>query len=157
MKKIKVLFVCMGNICRSPLAHALFLDAVERAGVSDHFEIESCGTGAWHVGCLPDTRMRAEASRHGIKMTHPARTWQKNDAAYFDVILPMDRTNYRELLSRSDPQYHKKIQLFRTYDPDATDINDEVPDPYYGGADGFALVYSIVERTVKNLLDELLA
>ncbi len=155
MEKIKILFVCMGNICRSPLAHAVFLDAIQRAGVADRFEVESCGTGAWHVGNLPDERMRAEAQRHGIVMDHPARTWHKDDAEYFDVILAMDRTNLQELLRRSEERYHDKIRLFRTYDPEATDINDEVPDPYYGGAKGFELVYDIVERTVEKLLKEL--
>ncbi len=152
MKKTKILFVCMGNICRSPLAHAVFLDLIKKAGLENKFEVESCGTGSWHVGSLPDKRMRAEAKSHGIIMDHPARTWHKEDAEYFDIILPMDRVNLQDLLARSEPEYHEKIKLFRTYDPDATETNDEVPDPYYGGAKGFALVYDIVERTCKNLL-----
>lgn len=145
----------MGNICRSPLAHAVFLDLIKKAGLEAKFEVESCGTGNWHVGALPDRRMREEAKKHDIIMNHPARTWQEEDAEYFDIILPMDRTNQQELLARSDSNYHEKIQLFRTYDPDATEMNDEVPDPYYGGAKGFALVYDIIERTCHNLLNEL--
>ncbi len=155
MEKIKILFVCMGNICRSPLAHAVFLDLVKKARVEENFEIESCGTGSWHVGSLPDKRMRAEAKKHGIIMDHPARTWHEEDAEYFDIILPMDRTNLQELLTRADSAYHNKIQLFRTYDPEADETNDEVPDPYYGGAQGFALVYDIVDRTCKKLLAEM--
>lgn len=156
MRKIRILFVCMGNICRSPLAHAVFLDAAEKAGVSDRFEVESCGTGAWHVGNLPDARMRAEAQKHGIVMDHRARVWHSSDGDYFDIILPMDRVNLAEILLRCDEAFHGKIRLFRTYDPQATDANDEVPDPYHGGAKGFSLVYDIVERTIHSLLAGLL-
>ncbi len=145
----------MGNICRSPLAHAIFLDLIKKAGQENNFEIESCGTGGWHIGAPPDRRMRAEAKTHGIIMDHPARTWHEGDEEYFDIILAMDRINLQELLSRANPNYHNKIKLFRTYDPEATEISDEVPDPYYGGAKGFALVYEIVERTCKKILLEL--
>ncbi len=151
MKKIKILFVCMGNICRSPLAHAVFLDLIKKVGAENDFEVESCGTGNWHAGELPDERMRAEAKKHNIIMDHPARPWEEAYEEYFDIILAMDRINLEELLSLSKPEFHEKIKLFRSYDPEATESNDEVPDPYYGGAD-FVVVYDIVERTCKNLL-----
>ncbi len=155
MEKTKILFVCLGNICRSPLAHAVFEDLVKKNNLEDKFEIESCGTGAWHVGELPDRRMSKEAKKHGIEMTHPARALQVMDLEYYDLILPMDISNMRFLLSKSLPEFDKKIMLFRTFDPEAKDKNAEVPDPYYGGEEGFANVYKIVERTCKNLLKEL--
>lgn len=149
---IKILFVCLGNICRSPLAHAVFKDLVKKANLEDYFEIESCGTGRWHVGGLPDSRMRAEAKKHGVIMDHRARTWHGNDADYFDLILTMDNQNYHDVLQLSNSALHHKIKLFRSYDPDVNNANAEVPDPYYGGAQDFAHVYDIVERTSKNLL-----
>ncbi len=154
MKKTRILFVCLGNICRSPLAHAVFEDMVEKAGLSDEIEIESCGTGAWHVGNLPDKRMRAEAKKHGINMTHPARTLHADDFEDFDMIFPMDLSNRKYLLSQCPDEYKHKIKLFRTFDPDAESAEAEVPDPYFGGAEGFAHVYDIVDRTAKVLLEE---
>ncbi len=156
MKKTKILFVCLGNICRSPLAHAIFEDLVEKNGFSDEFEIESCGTGSWHVGELPDSRMIAEAKKHGIKMEHlRGRTLQAMDFEYYDLILPMDVSNRGVLLTKSLDEYKDKIKLFRSFDPEANDDMAEVPDPYYGGADGFSNVFDIVERTCENLLEEL--
>ncbi len=156
MEKMKVLFVCLGNICRSPLAHAVFEHKVNERGLADKFEIESCGTGSWHIGELPDARMRREAEKHGIKMTHLGRTLQVMDLEYFDYILPMDLSNKQYLLGKSLPEFKDKITLFRTFDPDTTDELAEVPDPYYGGDEGFANVYKIVDRTCENLLEELL-
>ncbi len=152
MDKIRVLFVCMGNICRSPLAHAVFEDLVDEAGVSDRFEIESCGTGAWHLGALPDSRMRAEASKHGVDMNHRARCFSTGDEDYFDIILTMDRDNFRNIRAMVDESYYNKVFMFRYFDDEASEFDDEVPDPYYGGASGFSLVYDIVERTCRNLL-----
>lgn len=155
MGKIKILFVCLGNICRSPLAHAVFENKIKEKGLEDRFEVESCGTGAWHVGELPDKRMREEAQRHGIEMNHPARSLQVMDLEYYDLILPMDLSNKRELMVKSLPEFIDKIQLFRTFDPETSDENAEVPDPYYGGKDSFKNVYEIVERTCDVLLEYL--
>ncbi len=152
---MKILFVCLGNICRSPLAHAVFEDLVEKVGREDEFEIESCGTGAWHIGELPDERMMKEASKHSIKMEHlRARRLQVMDFEYYDLILPMDLSNKKYLVSNCPPELVHKIKLFRMFDPEAEDEYAEVPDPYYGGAEGFQNVYHIVERTCKNLLKE---
>ncbi len=156
MKKTKILFVCLGNICRSPLAHAIFEDLVEKNGLSDRFEIESCGVGDWHVGEMPDSRMIAEAKKHNIKMKHlVGRTLQAMDIVYYDLILPMDVSNMGALLTESLPEFKHKIKLFRTFDPLNNTTDAEVPDPYFGGEDGFSDVYEIVERTCKNLLNEL--
>ncbi len=152
MKKHKILFVCLGNICRSPLAHAVFEDLVDSEGLTDKFEIESCGTGAWHVGELPDSRMRKEAKKHGVEMTHLGRTLNVNDFEYFDLILPMDASNKSNLLRQCPEEFKHKIKLFRTFDPEKTSDTDEVPDPYYGGEEGFQNVYTIVERTARELL-----
>ncbi len=153
MEKIRVLFVCMGNICRSPLAHAVFEDLVKERGLESRFEIESCGTGAWHVGSFPDSRMRAEAAKHGVKMTHRARAFDSGDGDYFDFILTMDRANFRDISSRLSEASRARLLMFRFFDEEASEGDDEVPDPYYGGASGFSLVYDIVERTCANLLD----
>ncbi len=155
MKPIKILFVCLGNICRSPLAHAVFQDLVDKASQTEYFEIESCGIGAWHIGNLPDSRMIAEAAKHGIAMTHPARRLQVMDFEYYDLILPMDLSNLKYLMSKSPDELKDKIKLFRSFDPESKDEFAEVPDPYYGGADGFSNVYDIVHRSCKNLLEEL--
>ncbi len=153
MKKTKILFVCLGNICRSPLAHAVMQDLVEKKGLTDKIEIESCGTGGWHVGQLPDRRMMAEAKKHGVNMTHRALSFDDFYFEYYDLILPMDHSNRDFLLSDVPSKYRDKIKLFRTFDSMSTDENAEVPDPYYGGAAGFRTVYDIVERTCQNLLE----
>lgn len=155
MRKIKVLFVCLGNICRSPLAHAVFEHRVKEMGLEDCFEIESCGIGDWHVGEMPDRRMIAEAKKHGIVMNHLGRTLQENDLEYYDLILPMDASNKAALLSRASSEQVEKIQLFRTFDPETDDEFAEVPDPYYGGPEGFANVFDIVERSCDVLLEYL--
>ena len=153
--KTKIMFVCMGNICRSPLAHAVFEDMVRKANVAEHFEIESSGTISYHAGELPDARMRETASRHGVTMNHRARQLKKSDLDQFDIILAMDNENLANIrkLAQNDTQL-KKVQLFRDFDPESSG-NAEVPDPYYGGAEGFENVYKIVNRTAANLLAEL--
>ncbi len=156
MEKIKILFVCLGNICRSPLAHEVFQDMVNKNGVTDKFEIESGGTEDYHVGDLPDPRMMNEARKHGIEMTHRGRTLSDDDFEYFDMILPMDLSNMAYLQNRSMPEYKDKIKLFRTFDPETLDEMAEVPDPYYGGSEGFTNVYEMVERTCETLLEYLL-
>ena len=153
--KTKIMFVCMGNICRSPLAHAVFEDMVKKANVENQFEIESSGTIGYHVGELPDGRMRETARSHGVPMTHRARQFKKGDLYHYDIILAMDRENLANIrrLAKNEAQLDK-VQLFRDFDPDASG-NAEVPDPYYGGAEGFENVFQIVNRTSANLLTQL--
>lgn len=157
MKKevFSVQFVCLGNICRSPLAHAVFLDRVKKRGLEKKIQIESSGLGSWHIGQLPDSRMRAVARDAGYHMDHRARKIFYNDIASYDLILAMDHTIYQDLqrMARTETD-REKIQLFREYDPIPQD--KEVPDPYYGGKEGFLLVLELVERTCDSLLDFIL-
>ena len=150
-----VLFVCLGNICRSPLAEGIFQHLVEEAGVSDEFEIDSAGTGSWHVGERPDTRAIAVARAHGITLPSRARQITPEDLDHFDYVIAMDLENVRNLENmaesrRTDVQIH----LLREFDPEHT--GDEVPDPYYGGASGFAKVFKIVSQSCEALLAGLL-
>ena len=147
-----ICFVCLGNICRSPTAAAVMTHLVANAGLTDRIVIESAGTGGWHVGDGPDTRAAAEARRRGVPMNHAAQKFTTRDFARFDVILAMDRENVSELLAIApDPADAGKVRLLRSYDPTASP-NAEVPDPYYGGPDGFADVFDMVERACRGLL-----
>ncbi|MBN2801892.1 MAG: low molecular weight phosphotyrosine protein phosphatase [Deltaproteobacteria bacterium] len=154
-KKFKVIFVCLGNICRSPVAHGVFEDIVNKAGFSNDFEIDSAGTAAYHQGEMADRRMRETARGHNIEITHLARKIKKEDLDYFDMVLAMDSQNLFDLQSLAqNKEQLEKIILFRTYDPLANGQED-VPDPYYGGSEGFENVYYIVSRTGKILLDKI--
>lgn len=152
-ERISVLFVCLGNICRSPLAEGVFRDLVEKNGVSDRFDIESAGTGGWHVGEPPDSRANLVAASHGVVLESRARQVVETDLHRFDWVIAMDRDNLSALQSMavgSDTQLH----LLREFDPSGG--GDEVPDPYYGGASGFQTVYEMIRRSCEGLLDHIL-
>jgi len=153
---VSVLFVCMGNICRSPLAEGVFRKAVEDAGASDRFATESAGTGSWHVGEPPDRRMSETAVRHGVSLEgQTARQFQRMDLERYDHIFVMDRNNLQDVLHfDADTRYGHKVRLFREFDPDPGDF--QVPDPYYGGDQGFENVFAIVDRTARNILARLM-
>jgi protein-tyrosine phosphatase len=154
---IRVLFVCLGNICRSPLAEGVFRHQVRAAGLSDAFEIASAGTGGWHVGEPPDERMCATAFRRGVDLrAQRGRQLRREDLERYDHILVMDRENLANArrLARDEAQA-QRIVLFREFDPQPGDR--QVPDPYYGGPDGFEEVLDIVERTCAALLRRLRA
>lgn len=154
MKKIKVLMVCMGNICRSPLAHGLFEELVEKEGLSDLIVVDSAGTHAYHVGEAPDPRSQQTARRHGIELSHQrARRVAYPDFEEFDYILAMDRDNYSILVSSAPEEHHPKIRLFLEFAPERDE--EEVPDPYYGGPDGFDRVYDMVEAAAIGLLRDI--
>lgn len=153
---IKLCFVCLGNIVRSPLAEALFYQQAVQAGVVDQFEADSAGTGAWHVGEAPDGRMRRVAARHGLIYDHRARQFKFQDLDRFDLILAMDRDNRADLLTLArTPEQRNKIRLLREFDSQGG-AQASVPDPYYGGLDGFEEVYLMVERSVEGLLASLI-
>ena len=149
----RVLFVCMGNICRSPAAEGAFRDLVDKAGLTEQFAIDSAGTGAWHEGEPADRRMRTAAARRGLTLTSVARAVRPEDYENFDVILAMDADNLRTLRKRAPVAHHHKIRLFRDLDPEEPGL--DVPDPYYGPDGGFEDVLDIVTRTGQALLEEL--
>ncbi len=153
----RVMFVCTGNICRSPLAHAVFSQKARKAGKGDQFMIESSGTTAYHEGDQADPRMRKTARVHNVRIDHRARHFSVHDFDNYDLILAMDTANLASL-RRIAPngEADAKVKLFRDFDPEGSP-NAEVPDPYYGGGDGFEKVFAIVDRTCDSLLVELAA
>lgn len=150
----RVLFVCLGNIIRSPLAEHLFRQRVEQDGQSSAFQADSAGTAAWHVGEAPDPRMRKTAEGHGLSYSGQARQVHSEDFEQFDLIIAMDSSNFKNLLELAEnEQQRNKVRLMREYDPQADDM--DVPDPYYGGADGFEETFEIVRRSVDGLFEAL--
>lgn len=153
MEPIRVCFVCLGNICRSPTAEACFLDVVERAGLAHRFEVDSAGTGGWHVGerAHPDTRAAARA--RGVEVTSIARQLTEADFDRFDYLIAMDAQNRANMLrmAKTD-EARAKVHLFRDFDPSSAK-GAEVPDPYYEG--GFDRVFDICHAAARGLLEHL--
>lgn len=150
---VRILFVCLGNICRSPAAEAVFQHLVAEAGLADRFTVDSAGTGDWHEGEQADRRIRRAAQARGIAVTSRARQVSAEDFERFDHIFAMDADNLRTLHRRAPDAHRRKIQLFRDLDPEAP--GEDVPDPYYGDAGGFDDVLDIVTRTGRALLADL--
>ncbi|MGM0594881.1 MAG: low molecular weight protein-tyrosine-phosphatase [Pseudomonadota bacterium] len=152
MEKVKVLMVCMGNICRSPLAHGLFEHQVREAGLEGRIVVDSAGTHAYHVGEAPDPRSQETAMRHGLDLSRQrARRVTLEDFEAYDYVLAMDRDNYAILIDSAPEQHHGKIRMFLEFAPERPE--KEVPDPYYGGPDGFDRVYDMVEAAASGLLE----
>ena len=152
---MRIVFVCMGNICRSPTAEGVMRRLVEEQGLD--IEIDSAGTGAWHVGEPPDTRATLAARRRGVTLEGAARQIRPDDFARFDLLIALDRANLRELLAIApDEEAAEKVRLLREFDP-AADGDLDVPDPYYGGDRGFETVLDMVEAACRGLIDELRA
>jgi len=151
----RICFVCLGNIVRSPLAENMFRYLAEQAGVGHLYEVDSAGTGNWHVGESPDSRMRRVAAAHGFRYDGRARQFQPSDFEKFDWIIAMDTSNRADLrrMARNDDE-RAKIHLLREFDPGGGP-NAPVPDPYYGGIDGFEEVFQIVQRSCQGLLEAL--
>jgi protein-tyrosine phosphatase len=166
--QIHVLFVCLGNICRSPLAEGVFVELAKKRGVLDRFVVDSCGTGDWHAGELADPRSRAVARKHGIDLTHRARVISPDfdfaPGAFggvrhrgFDWFIGMDRANCRRLVAVGAPR--DRVVLLRSFDPllaGRPEAEQEVPDPYTEPDEAFDAVYEMVERACAGLLDHLL-
>ena len=151
---MRIMFVCTGNICRSPLAHRMLeKQAVER-GLDTRIEVESSGTDAWHVGEDVDSRMRQTAARHGLDVRHRARKLTKDDLTTYDLIFAMSHGHLRAIRSMSRSV---NVHLFREFDPAVRDSSapPDTPDPYYGGDEGFEEVYQIAQRTCAAILDAL--
>ena len=150
----RILFVCLGNICRSPMAEGVFRKVVEGAGLLDHLVIDSAGTGSWHVGDPPDPRAQAAAVARGIDISGlRARQVSARDFDNFDLLLAMDQSNYNDLTALAESEHADRVRLFLDYAPDL--VLREVPDPYYGGKDGFADVLNLVQLASEGLLGEL--
>lgn len=154
--RISVLFVCLGNICRSPLAEGVFQHKVAAAGLNESITVDSAGTGSWHIGEAPDSRMQATSLDRGIDISgQRARQFSRKDFDAFDHIFVMDKSNLADVLALDpDGKYHHKVRLFREFDPEPGDY--QVPDPYYGGQDGFGNVCDIADRTASMILHRLL-
>jgi protein-tyrosine phosphatase len=148
----RVLFVCLGNICRSPAAEGVFRHLVAKAGLAHEIAIDSAGTGAWHAGEAPDSRMQEAAARRGIRLAGIARQVVASDFEDFDWILAMDDSNLQHLRRLAHASQHHKIHKFGDFDPAAPGA--DVPDPYFGDHDGFAEVLDIVTRTSHALLSQ---
>jgi len=154
MSKIRILFVCLGNICRSPMAEGAFRHLVEERGAADGFEIDSAGTGAWHVGEPPDARAASTALLRGVDISGlSARKVTAQDFERFDYILAMDMENHMNLMRMAPAAHKRKVKLFLEYAPDQPE--QEVPDPYYGGQNGFEHVLDLVESASHGLLAQL--
>lgn len=151
---IRVLFVCLGNICRSPTAQGMFERLAREAELAQFIQVDSAGTGAWHVGEPPDARAQAEAARCGVDLSRQrARSVDATDFESFDYILAMDRSNLAELEARCPPEYIERLHLFLSFAAE-TEMED-VPDPYYGGTQGFSRVLDLVEAGSLGLLEHL--
>jgi len=152
---MRICFVCLGNIVRSPLAENLFLHLADEAGVAQKYQVASAGTSAYHVGESPDYRMREVAQEHGLVYDGSSRQFRREDFKNFDVIIAMDAHNRRDLRFLAlTAEEGEKISLMREFDPQGGP-NAGVPDPYYGGVEGFEKVYLIVERSCRGLLETL--
>lgn len=152
-ERVKVLFVCLGNICRSPSAEGVFRALVEKSGLEDCIEIDSCGTGDWHVGKAPDDRATQAARKRGIDISSlRARQFAANDLEFFDYVLVMDRQNLLDVTDVWRRTGGTRPALFLSY---GRSNHEEVPDPYYGGAEGFEFVLDLIHEAGEGLLAEI--
>jgi len=150
----KILFVCLGNICRSPMAEGVMRRLVEEKGLEKDFEIDSAGTSGYHQGDLPDSRMRAHASKRGYNLTHRSRRVRTEDFYDFDLIIGMDDNNIADLQDRA-PSTEASKKIRRMTDYNSRIAADHVPDPYYGGDAGFEHVIDLLEDACSGLLESL--
>ena len=155
MEKKKILFVCLGNICRSPSAEAVFNGIIKKNGLADRFEVDSAGTSGWHAGEQADRRMQSHAIKRGYNLTSISRKFNPNDDFdHFDMIIGMDDSNI-ENLKRMARNGNDLKKIFKMTDFSSVFNYDEVPDPYYGGADGFELVLDLLEDSCRGLVEKI--
>jgi len=153
---VSVLMVCLGNICRSPMAEGVLRHILEEEGLDGRIRVDSAGTGSWHVGEFPDLRSVRTAATHGVSLSGTARQVRPEDFRNFDYIVAMDQSNLEDLESiRDDTGGGASLYLLREFDPDGGP-GAEVPDPYYGGPRGFEDVFAMVERSCRGLLAHIL-
>lgn len=152
--RVRVLFVCLGNICRSPTAEGVFRHQLERHGLADDVGVDSCGTGSWHVGKGPDERARQSAASRGIDIGHlRARQFRPEDLDEFDYVLTMDRQNLADVRDIWQQQGGTEPKLFLDFLPGGHE--DEVPDPYFGGDEGFERVLDLITDASEGLLADI--
>lgn len=152
---MRICFVCQGNIIRSPLAEHIFLQLADEKGVVDKYFVDSAGTIAYHAGERPDRRMRQVAAERGLVYSGRAKQFKRDDFARFDLIIAMDKANRQSLQGWTvTTEQDNKIHLMREFDSQG-EPNLDVPDPYYGGPDGFISTFEIVKRSCEGLLEEL--
>ena len=148
---MRILFVCLGNICRSPTAEGVFKAKVAEAGLEAVFEADSAGTGDWHLGQAPDRRAQAACRAHGVDIArHRARQVRRQDFEDFDLILGCDKENVRDLIDIAPVACRHKVKGLVAYAPDCG--YNEVPDPYYGGPEGFETVFKLCEAAAEGIL-----
>ncbi|HET6232132.1 MAG TPA: low molecular weight protein-tyrosine-phosphatase [Longimicrobiaceae bacterium] len=153
---VRVLFVCLGNICRSPLAEAVFRQQVERRGLSSRFQVDSAGTSGYHRGAAPDRRSAETARRRGVEVTGRSRQLGEQDLRSFGWVIAMDAENLAEIEAlRARTGGTARVHRLREWDPERSGL--DVPDPYYGGPRGFDDVHDIVERSCAALLEHVVA
>ena len=153
----KILFVCLGNICRSPAAEGIFKKKIKDRELENLFVVDSAGTGGWHVGNLADRRMREAALSRGIELTSRSRKIDDNDLYEFDHILVMDKDNLnavKSLIKDNNYPINSKIKLILSYSKKSQ--SEEVPDPYYGGQNGFENVLDLLDDAINELIDSLI-
>ena len=150
----KLCFVCLGNICRSPTAEGIFQHLVNQRGLQSYFYIDSAGTSAFHIGEPANSKSQWVANQHGVKLHSKARRFEPADLEEFDLILAMDSENYSNIIRLDKNGSNRdKIKMMRDFDPQPD--SPDVPDPYYGGMDGFQNVFDVIMRSCEGLLDEL--
>jgi protein-tyrosine phosphatase len=155
---VRILFVCLGNICRSPTAEGVMRALVRKAGLQDEIELDSAGTGGWHIGEPPDRRATAAARARGIALQGQAREVTRADFEDFDLLVAMDRSNLRALQRLApDEEGRAKVHLLREFDPASAGAELDVPDPYFGGGGGFEEVLDLVQAACAGLLERVRA
>ncbi|HEX5225243.1 MAG TPA: low molecular weight protein-tyrosine-phosphatase [Solirubrobacteraceae bacterium] len=158
-RPVRVLFVCLGNICRSPTAEGVMRSLIAREGMEAEIQLDSAGTGSWHVGSAPDPRAASAARGRGVALSGIARQARAEDFEAFDLIVAMDRSNQRDLLELApDAEAREKVRLLREFDLSSGELSElDVPDPYYGGGEHFEEVLEIVAAGCEGLLEEIRA